>query len=179
MKCPRCAGVLNTIIYEGVAVDVCQGCDGVWLDGGEISLINQAREVEFSKEEREAVKKLRAQVQPGFRPSQKPIICPRCDAALDALNYAYSTGIMIDHCSKCDGLWLDKGELEQIQIVVEEYEQKTPELKKKFKPVLSKIKRDYEKNKKNEINEAMADRPQWRRMPTIEPLLKSILYRIL
>ena len=35
--------------------------------------------------------------------------CPKCGSDLDEINYQ---DVMIDKCSECNGIWLDKGELE-------------------------------------------------------------------
>lgn len=40
MKCPRCDGAeLDEREREGVTVDVCRACRGVWLDRGELEKI--------------------------------------------------------------------------------------------------------------------------------------------
>jgi hypothetical protein len=37
MNCPRCASEpLDERVREGVTIDVCQGCRGIWLDRGEL-----------------------------------------------------------------------------------------------------------------------------------------------
>ena len=36
MKCPKCGMDLVTIDYKGVQIDRCSGCEGVWLDCGEL-----------------------------------------------------------------------------------------------------------------------------------------------
>ena len=37
MLCPRCEGTtLNEREREGITIDVCSGCRGVWLDRGEL-----------------------------------------------------------------------------------------------------------------------------------------------
>lgn len=36
MKCPKCGMDLVTIDYKGVQIDRCSGCEGVWLDQGEL-----------------------------------------------------------------------------------------------------------------------------------------------
>lgn len=49
MKCPRCdASVLDERERNGVTVDVCPSCRGVWLDRGELEkmLAYATREVE-------------------------------------------------------------------------------------------------------------------------------------
>lgn len=36
MKCPKCGGDLATLDYEGVQIDRCGDCNGIWLDNGEL-----------------------------------------------------------------------------------------------------------------------------------------------
>lgn len=37
MFCPRCEGeVLEERVRDGVTVDICHGCRGIWLDRGEL-----------------------------------------------------------------------------------------------------------------------------------------------
>lgn len=36
MKCPRCDGTLQESVFEGVSIDTCDKCGGVWLDSGEL-----------------------------------------------------------------------------------------------------------------------------------------------
>jgi len=39
MHCPKCGMNLVTIDYKGIAVDRCSGCEGLWLDYGELAAI--------------------------------------------------------------------------------------------------------------------------------------------
>jgi hypothetical protein len=43
MKCPKCGGDLKEIEHHNVKVDQCQECRGVWLDAGEIELLEHAQ----------------------------------------------------------------------------------------------------------------------------------------
>lgn len=38
-ECPACEKGLNKVDKEGIKVDICPSCRGVWLDGGEFALI--------------------------------------------------------------------------------------------------------------------------------------------
>ena len=42
---------------------------------------------------------------------------------MQTINYDYSSGIILDRCPQGHGLWLDAGELEQVQIVREHSEE--------------------------------------------------------
>jgi ribosomal protein L37AE/L43A len=37
MHCPKCGHLLHEIMLEDVTVDKCEGCEGVWLDRGELN----------------------------------------------------------------------------------------------------------------------------------------------
>ena len=41
MHCPKCGMELKEIDYNGVKVDKCFNCDGIWLDAGEIDSISK------------------------------------------------------------------------------------------------------------------------------------------
>lgn len=41
MKCPRCEGTLNATSFEGVEIDTCDKCGGVWLDSGELEQLTK------------------------------------------------------------------------------------------------------------------------------------------
>lgn len=36
MKCPKCGGELNEIVFRDIKIDKCTTCNGVWLDNGEL-----------------------------------------------------------------------------------------------------------------------------------------------
>jgi uncharacterized protein with PIN domain len=41
MRCPRCTGTLVEVKFEGVLIDRCDNCSGVWLDPGEFAELVQ------------------------------------------------------------------------------------------------------------------------------------------
>ncbi len=40
MKCPKCGMDLIAIDYKGIEIDKCSGCEGVWLDAGELESVS-------------------------------------------------------------------------------------------------------------------------------------------
>ncbi|MEW6095715.1 MAG: zf-TFIIB domain-containing protein [bacterium] len=118
MKCPDCNSQLQEKEYEGFLIDVCNECGGSWLDYGELSPIIDIRQKRFSEEERiTTFQELGVDVSKG-----KLHNCPKCGKQMQKFNYAINTGIILDRCPDKDGLWFDKGELEKIQIVMEEHD---------------------------------------------------------
>jgi ribosomal protein L37AE/L43A len=41
MKCPKCGMDLLEMEHQGVKVDKCSGCSGVWLDAGELEAVSK------------------------------------------------------------------------------------------------------------------------------------------
>jgi Zn finger protein HypA/HybF involved in hydrogenase expression len=40
LNCPKCDGKLHEVTFEQVAIDVCDKCQGIWLDAGELALVS-------------------------------------------------------------------------------------------------------------------------------------------
>lgn len=69
MKCPRCAGVeLKLSDRQGVEIDYCPECRGIWLDRGELDKI-----IERSYTQQPAYSQPEPQPQPAYQPQyQQP-----------------------------------------------------------------------------------------------------------
>ncbi len=140
MKCPKCETTLSAIVYEGVDIETCPGCEGEWLDGGELKRIVRTVEETFSGEEIEKLDALNRNIFT-ITDSTPLIECPRCQGVrLNRFNYAASTGVVLDKCPECKGLWLDRDELEHVQILVEEWQKKLGENIDRYGQLLEKVK---------------------------------------
>ena len=64
----------------------------------------------FRKKEQEAIEKLRAQ-RAAAEAEAATVRCPKCGGALEEISYEE---VQIDRCTKCNGVWLDAGELERL-----------------------------------------------------------------
>lgn len=139
MDCPRCKTSLTAVTYEGVEVDTCQGCGGEWLDAGELKQINDIREKTFSAEEIGIVKGIEKGSFLKERDMTEDLHCPKCQVVMKQFNYGADSGIAIDKCASCQGIWLDKDELEQVQILVEGWEKKLSGDLQKYKGMHQKL----------------------------------------
>ena len=127
MMCPNCQSDLHAVYYEGIAIESCDNCHGEWLDHGELGKIVRIREVKFDREERRAIAESTTITGIVLKDVDRDLTCPKCDGTTDAVNYGGDTGIVIDRCTGCKGIWLDAGELEKTQMVVEGWEDALPE----------------------------------------------------
>jgi len=41
MNCPKCGMKLIEIDYKGIKIDRCSGCEGIWLDAGELEAVSK------------------------------------------------------------------------------------------------------------------------------------------
>ncbi len=49
MHCPKCGMELTEIDYKRIRVDKCFGCEGVWLDAGEMEAISKLEKSALAK----------------------------------------------------------------------------------------------------------------------------------
>lgn len=180
MKCPRCGNILKEVDHEGVILETCEQCGGEWLDHGEMLHVIHTEEKEFTEEDVSKVKGVNSAVPTELKQPEKPLICPRCENPLHALNYNYSTGIIIDKCHSCHGVWLDKEELEHVQIVIEERKKQLPEIEKKFAPILAKITEETHKRRKEHIQNVVksSSGPFGVKHPAIDTVVHGILWHL-
>lgn len=64
----------------------------------------------FRKKDQEAIERLRAE-RAAREAQTAPMQCPRCDGTLAEVALE---DVLIDRCTKCNGVWLDAGELERL-----------------------------------------------------------------
>lgn len=49
MRCPKCGMELIEIDYRHIKVDKCSGCEGVWLDAGELDAVSELEKTSLDK----------------------------------------------------------------------------------------------------------------------------------
>lgn len=140
MKCPSCQAYMRTIEYEGIEIETCGACGGEWLDFDELKKITDIRERHFDEPTRLAIVESHAyDGTPGKHLLDRDLVCPKCGDTTDPVNYGGGTGIIIDRCVGCNGVWLDDLELEKIQMLVEGWADKLSDDLQRYGGVLSDI----------------------------------------
>ncbi len=93
---------------DEIEIDHCVDCGGIWLDAGELEfLIGEAGQTQALLNSFRFYK----------APAEKPRRCPICDKKMQKI-LASSEGpdLLIDKCRRNDGLWFDRGELDEILV---------------------------------------------------------------
>jgi Zn-finger nucleic acid-binding protein len=141
MNCPVCTAGLRRISYEGVEIHTCDGCGGEFVGPAQIAHIVNVREKCFAAEPGAAPR-------PSFgMPDNAParqLSCPGCAANMVRINYAADTGVIVDRCSSCGGLWLDASELERIQEVLDRWQDAAPRRLRALARDLERAQRAYD-----------------------------------
>tara|TARA_B100001750_G_C15309638_1_gene496571 strand:+ start:153 stop:590 length:438 start_codon:yes stop_codon:yes gene_type:complete len=108
MECPLCQIPLYETKYKRIEVDRCKNCHGMWLDYHEL---DELEDKTFDNDD------LKGTLMYAVRDSKKS--CPRCITIMKTFNYrAYN--LPIDVCQNNDGFWLDKGEAEQVEKLMQQ-----------------------------------------------------------
>jgi Zn-finger nucleic acid-binding protein len=105
LACLKCTSVLDKARVEEVEVDHCPACGGLWLDHGEIERISRKMSSEIDRLRR----MLKPQGGPPAVPSEIQTSCPACTGAMREVTLGT---INIDFCTRCKGLFLDRGEID-------------------------------------------------------------------
>ena len=136
MKCPTCSHMLYEYEAGAIRVDICRdGCSGIWLDKSEFEKCDEHDEP--FPEELLRIRKTPNVVIDRSRPRH----CPCCEGQLlSRIVLVPEVRFEIDRCERCEGTWLDIGELENIRL-----KQKTDsELDQRLKEYDEQVRRQIE-----------------------------------
>ena len=123
-KCPKCGVPLCATAYEGVRVQVCPECRGTLVESPCLRAIERRRERHWTGDEQ---RRITARVMAGDAAS--PVRCPKCLMYMEKVRASRGGATFhLDRCAPCDAMWLDRGELDLVQIQYEqEIDGRTPE----------------------------------------------------
>ena len=120
LHCLNGCGELTSTLYEGFEIKTCTECESIWLKYKTLTNIVETEEETWTEFERKVSLTTAGQSGVPKEEIERVRFCPECKQPMQTINYQYSSGVIIDKCSQ-HGVWLDKGELEKIQIYKEHY----------------------------------------------------------
>ncbi len=103
MDCPVCREPLIVVERDGIEIDSCPRCRGLWFDAGELDLLAEKAGRVLAPTEGIPTEKA--------DPGEKPRSCPRCDRRMDKTALGSAPRVTLDRCGAGHGLWFDQGEL--------------------------------------------------------------------
>jgi PAT family beta-lactamase induction signal transducer AmpG len=102
MRCPKCRSDMELLTIDGVEIDRCTRCHGLWFDPGEIGKLRD--------------RKIAAAIDIGdpvigsARNASDRYRCPRCGGKMLRTTDAKQRHIWFEECETCHGSYFDAGE---------------------------------------------------------------------
>lgn len=110
--CPTCAQNLSLYKIFGIEIEACAKCKGIFLDKDELrSLKDKSTKgtwltLRWMDDEVEAIEKSRAKL------SKR--CCPKCSKVKFISTHFDGSDIVLDWCPNCRGVWLGRGQFQEI-----------------------------------------------------------------
>jgi hypothetical protein len=133
MICPHDGSEMEKRKYEGLfEIDYCNTCHGIWLDPQELEAIQEIKVNDYKSE----LKQIPDYVGSSFLMSESrdnnQIVCPRCSSVMERKEYGYCSQVYVDYCINGHGIWLDEGELKDLELFYERSRHETREIRGGF-----------------------------------------------
>jgi Zn-finger nucleic acid-binding protein len=97
-RCPECARPFSVVKLDGVELDACWLCQGIWFDAGEL------RHLTGFSQDLPAVQ---------LQSRRSRYACPVCGETMQEHVFIHSHNLLADKCPADHGVYLEKGELER------------------------------------------------------------------
>lgn len=102
MRCPKCSGAMQAVLFEGIQIERCAQCSGLWFDrleAEELKRLSGSEAIDIGSDET-------GQAQNRI----DRIDCPNCAVALVRMVVNGQPHIWYEACSICGGSYFDAGE---------------------------------------------------------------------
>jgi Zn-finger nucleic acid-binding protein len=126
LLCPLCREAMLRFQSQGMALDGCARCGGVWLDRGELASAHRLTAETLAAVDAHLgwnAGALECEPDPGSSSFSNPqssirgrqLLCPACAQVMKPAPDFVHHEVRVDSCPGCRGSWLDAGELGAIQ----------------------------------------------------------------
>lgn len=102
MKCPKCVAEMAKVDFEGVEIDRCTGCQGIWFDMLEhedLKALSGSDAIDTGSPELGKA-----------QDRQDRVACPVCGVPMIGMVVAAQPHISYEACTVCYGVYFDAGE---------------------------------------------------------------------
>ena len=106
MDCPVCSTAVIVVEREGIELDYCLTCKGLWFDADELELLAEALKIDTPLPDIASL--------PKAQTAERSRKCPRCGKRMEKVAMGEPSPVVIDRCPRGHGLWFDAGELGQV-----------------------------------------------------------------
>lgn len=114
IRCPKCRADMEQIVHEGVEIDRCITCNGIWFDAGEVQLLAN-KEAAAAIDTGKASEGKQYNLVDDYR-------CPRCGGDMEKHVDSQQRHIWYESCSSCEGSFFDAGEFRDLaQLTISDF----------------------------------------------------------
>ena len=107
LPCPQCQSPLDTITVADVELNWCaRTCKGIWFDQQELAQLNTT----VAREDLDAIFLTNPNTATQA-PASNDKLCPVDGVVMHRYEWNLTSGIQLDSCRQCRGIWLDGGEV--------------------------------------------------------------------
>lgn len=105
MNCPKCSGSMQSVAFQGIEVDRCDSCHGIWFDALELDKLTEMAGSEV--------------IDPpaglGRPDGTSKVHCPHCGGPMIGMTAHGQPRIRFESCTVCFGAFLDAGEFRDLK----------------------------------------------------------------
>lgn len=105
MNCPACKTQMFVMEYDGLELDHCPACEGVWFDAEELALLFDG----VPELADQAIAEL-----PAATSDEAARRCPQCRKPMRKVNIGGAGGVLVDVCPRGHGMFFDRGEVAEL-----------------------------------------------------------------
>ncbi len=106
IRCPKCRADMEQVEHEGVEVDRCRHCKGIWFDAGEIEALG-TKNAAAALDTGDLATGMQHNALQDYQ-------CPRCNGHMSNVVDERQPHIAFETCDDCQGSFLDAGELRDL-----------------------------------------------------------------
>ena len=107
MNCPKCNAPMELVTFDGVTVDRCTSCRGIWFDANEQKWLKEKKGSDAIDIGDAAVGKKMDKI--------TNYQCPRCHGTMIRMVDVGQHHIDYEACTACFGIFLDAGEFRNLK----------------------------------------------------------------
>lgn len=106
--CLKCGSSLEQLVFQGVEVERCLNCAGLWFDSLEADTLKQIKGSE-------ALDLGDLETSSQLDDSKDEVECPKCKVKMIHMLDIDRYSIWYEKCPHCHGIWLDAGEFRKFK----------------------------------------------------------------
>lgn len=156
--CPVCQSALKPFRFHEIDTDLCEKGCGVWFDESEMKRVEESDTLE-NIDHAFPGQYIKQNAKPD--PKAQARKCPVDHTPMFNFEWNVGSGIVLDKCETCDGIWMDAGELEGYCKFIKDFYKHPPELTPALREKMDKVRLQVEHEWDSNIDKAANAAVPW------------------